>query len=109
MALLSLWNQHPEPTGSRWATPTSSEIQQNPGHPPDPEAAARKLVAIARDLTCAQGWAYTGVTNTAFLRAGGSVAEYGAGIAHGIAHGLFAVDTSGTRITVLETIESSAP
>jgi hypothetical protein len=28
-----LWNQHPEPTGSRWATPTSSEIQQNPGHP----------------------------------------------------------------------------
>ncbi|MCK9917446.1 hypothetical protein MXD81_50730, partial [Microbacteriaceae bacterium K1510] len=25
---------HPEPTGSRWATPTSSEIQQNPGHPP---------------------------------------------------------------------------
>jgi len=30
-----LWNQHPEPTGSRWATPTSSKIQQNPGHPPD--------------------------------------------------------------------------
>src|SRR4029077_19891628 len=29
-----LWNQHPEPTGSRWATPTSSEIQQNPGQPP---------------------------------------------------------------------------
>ncbi|UPT92193.1 hypothetical protein HAP41_0000048965 (plasmid) [Bradyrhizobium barranii subsp. apii] len=28
-----MWNQHPEPTGSRWATPTSSEIQQNPGHP----------------------------------------------------------------------------
>jgi putative DNA methylase len=28
-----LWNQHPEPTGSRWATPTSSEIQQNLGHP----------------------------------------------------------------------------
>jgi len=28
-----LWNQHPEPTGSRWATPTSSKIQQNPGHP----------------------------------------------------------------------------
>ncbi|QHP66113.1 hypothetical protein EI171_00865 (plasmid) [Bradyrhizobium sp. LCT2] len=27
-----MWNQHPEPTGSRWATPTSSEIQQNPGH-----------------------------------------------------------------------------
>nr|ABU51107.1 BpiB04 [uncultured bacterium Bio7] len=29
-----MWNQHPEPTGSRWATPTSLEIQQNPGHPP---------------------------------------------------------------------------
>jgi hypothetical protein len=37
----------------------------------NPEAAARKLVEIARNLTCAQGWAYTGVTNTAFLRAGG--------------------------------------
>ncbi|WP_165128019.1 MULTISPECIES: DUF1842 domain-containing protein [Bradyrhizobium] len=30
-----LWHQHPEPTGSRWATPTSSEIQQNPGPPLD--------------------------------------------------------------------------
>jgi hypothetical protein len=48
---------------------------------------ARKLVEIARDLTCAQGRAYTGVTNTAFSRAGGSVVEYGAGITHGIAHG----------------------
>ena len=37
----------------------------------NPESAVRKLVEIARDLTCAQGWAYTGVTNTAFLRAGG--------------------------------------
>jgi hypothetical protein len=75
----------------------------------DPEAAALKLLEIARDLTCAQGWAYTGVTNTAFLHAGGSVAEYGAGIAHGSTHGMFAIDTSGTRITVLETTKSSAP
>lgn len=75
----------------------------------DPEAAALKLLEIARDLTCAQGWAYTGVTNTAFLRAGGSVAEYGAGIGHGKAHGMFAIDTSGTRITVLKTTKSPAP
>ncbi|WP_157043610.1 hypothetical protein [Nitrobacter hamburgensis] len=72
----------------------------------NPESAARKLAEIARELTCAQGWAYTGVTNTAFLRAGGNVAEYGAGIAHGIAYGLFAIDTSGTRITILETLVS---
>ena len=58
----------------------------------DPEAAALKLLEIARDLTCAQGWAYTGVANTAFLRAGGSVPEYGAGIARGIAHDIFAID-----------------
>jgi hypothetical protein len=75
----------------------------------NPEAAARKLVEIARELTCAQGWAYTGVTNTAFLRAGGNVAEYGAGITHGIAHGMFAIDSSGTRITVPETTKSPAP
>jgi hypothetical protein len=75
----------------------------------DHEAAALKLLDIARDLTCAQGWAYTGVTNTAFLRAGGSVPEYGAGIEHGKAHGMFAIDTSGTRITVLETTKSPAP
>jgi hypothetical protein len=75
----------------------------------DPEAAALKLLEIASDLTCAQGWAYTGVTNTAFLLAGGSVAEYGAGIAHGKAHGLFAIDSSGTRITVLDTTKWPAP
>jgi hypothetical protein len=75
----------------------------------NPESAARKLAEIADDLTCAQGWAYTGVTNTAFLRAGGNVAEYGVGITHGIAHGIFAIDTSGTRITVLETTKSPAP
>jgi hypothetical protein len=34
-----------------------------------------KLLEIARNLTCAQGWAYTGVTNTAFLRAGGSTTK----------------------------------
>ncbi len=66
----------------------------------DPAAAAQKLVAIARELVWPQGYAYTGVTNTAFTRAGGSVAEYGAGVAYGTAHGLFSIDESGTRITV---------
>jgi hypothetical protein len=45
-----LWNQHPEPTGSRWATPTSSEIQQNPGHPPYADANGYINVQA---LTCA--------------------------------------------------------
>ncbi|UPT84393.1 hypothetical protein HAP41_0000028965 [Bradyrhizobium barranii subsp. apii] len=42
-----MWNQHPEPTGSRWATPTSSEIQQNPGHPLLDDGEAKKLLQAA--------------------------------------------------------------
>jgi len=37
MALLSFsWNQHPEPTGSRRATPLRSPFQHPTGHPPRP-------------------------------------------------------------------------
>ena len=45
-----------------------------------PEAAARKLleIVLSGDIDVGQH-AYTGTTNTAFLRAGGSVAEYAAG------------------------------
>ncbi|MGY3361978.1 hypothetical protein ACVWZK_008641 [Bradyrhizobium sp. GM0.4] len=48
-----LWNQHPEPTGSRWATPTSSENQQNTGQPPveqymNSQESTRALCAMPR-------------------------------------------------------------
>lgn len=51
----------------------------------DPDAAARKLLDIVRTSIAESGlaWAYTGVTNTAFMRAGGGVPEYAAGIAYG--------------------------
>jgi hypothetical protein len=68
----------------------------------DPAAAAQKLVEITQELVWPQGYAYTGVTNTAFTRAGGSVAEYGAGVKYGIAQGLFTIDESGTRISVTQ-------
>jgi hypothetical protein len=42
------------------------------------------------------------VTNTAFLRAGGNVAEYLAGRDYAIAQGWFKIDTSGTRIVLLQ-------
>ena len=66
----------------------------------DPVAGARKLIEIAQELVCPQGFAYTGVTNMAFLRAGGSVEEYLAAVSHGQARRLLAIDESGTRITV---------
>jgi hypothetical protein len=45
----------------------------------DPEAAARKLIEIilAKDIDVGQ-YAYTGATNSAFVEAGGGVAEYSA-------------------------------
>ncbi|WMT71102.1 hypothetical protein [Bradyrhizobium sp. Ash2021] len=44
----------------------------------DPEAAARKLLDIVRASIAESGQphAYTGATNTAFLRAGGNPDEY---------------------------------
>jgi hypothetical protein len=69
----------------------------------DPEVAARKLLDIVRTLIEESGLprTYTGVTNTAFLTAGGSPAEYTAGIKYAAAQKWFEVDRSGTRITLL--------
>jgi hypothetical protein len=68
-----------------------------------PEAAARKLleIVLAQDIDVGQ-YAYTGETNTAFLQAGGSVAEYIAGRDFAVAQGWFHVDRSGTRIMLLQ-------
>jgi hypothetical protein len=68
-----------------------------------PEAAARKLLQIIlrADIDVGQ-FTYTGVTNSAFTREGGTIAEYSAGIAYGTAQGWFEVDRSGTRIVLLQ-------
>jgi hypothetical protein len=68
----------------------------------DPEAAARKLleIVLAKDIDVGQ-YAYTGATNTAFMEAGGSVAEYTAGRDYAIANRWFEIDRSGTRIVLL--------
>jgi hypothetical protein len=42
------------------------------------------------------------VTNTAFLQAGGDVAEYIAGRDCGVAQGWFEVDRSGARVILLQ-------
>jgi hypothetical protein len=68
-----------------------------------PEAAARKLleIVLSDDIDVGQ-YSYTGVTNTAFTRAGGSVAEYAAGRDYAIAQGWFEIDRSGSRIILLQ-------
>ena len=69
----------------------------------DPEAAARKLLDIVRASIAESKLrhAYTGATNTAFTRAGGSVEEYGIGMKHAAAQKWFEVDRSGTQIVLL--------
>ena len=65
-----------------------------------PEAAALELLRIYREFTAARpgdGHTYTGVTNLAFTKNGGSIEEYSAGVKHGIDTGLFRIDESGTR------------
>jgi len=48
MALLSFsWNQHPEPTGSRRATPLRSPFQHPTGHPPQGYQVANSLNRFA--------------------------------------------------------------
>ena len=65
------------------------------------ESAARELLRLYREHT-ADGYpyAYTGVTNMEFLRGGGTVSEYRAGIDYGIAQGWFSIE-AGSRVTVL--------
>jgi len=66
-----------------------------------PEAGAHKLLELATAEMAAIGQphAYTGTVNSAFTAAAGSVAEYGDGIEYGVSHGLFVLDSSGTRIS----------
>jgi hypothetical protein len=53
-----------------------------------PETAARKLleIVLSKDIDVGQ-YTYTSVTNTAFLQAGGNVAEYLADLNYAIAQG----------------------
>jgi hypothetical protein len=69
----------------------------------DPDAAARKLLDIVRESINESGLphAYTGATNTAFTRAGGSIPEYSAGMKRAAAQKWFEVDRSGSRIALL--------
>ena len=74
------------------------------GHPfSDPATAARKLLDIVRASIAESRlpYAYTGATNTDFLRAGGSVDEYTVGMKHAAAQKWIEVDRSGTRIVLL--------
>jgi hypothetical protein len=69
----------------------------------DPEAAARLLLDIVRGSIVESDlpYAYTGATNSMFTRAGGSVAEYSAGIAYAVMQKWLIIDRSGTRVTLL--------
>jgi hypothetical protein len=59
-----------------------------PSHFTDPDAAARKLVEIANAAEAVQdGRIHIELVNTAFLTAGGSPAEYRAGIERAVAKG----------------------
>ena len=55
---------------------------------------------LAKEIGVGQ-YTYTGVTNTAFLRAGGDVAEYIAGRDYAVAQGWLEIDRSGTRVILL--------
>jgi hypothetical protein len=68
-----------------------------------PEAAARLLLDIVRGSIVESDllYAYTGATNTMFARAGGSIAEYAAGMAHATSQKWLKIDSSGTRIMLL--------
>jgi hypothetical protein len=67
-----------------------------------PEAAARTLleIVLSNDIDVGQ-YAYTGVTNTTFLQAGGNVAEYLPGRDYGIAQGWIKIDVR-ARIVLLQ-------
>jgi hypothetical protein len=70
-----------------------------PSHFTDPDAAARKLVEIANAAEAVQnGRIYIQLINAAFLAAGGSPAEYRAGIEHAIAKGWLWRHESGSYV-----------
>ena len=65
----------------------------------DPDAAARKLVEIANATEAVQdGRLYIELINGAFLNAGGTPAEYRAGIERAIAEGWLCRHESGTYV-----------
>jgi hypothetical protein len=68
-----------------------------------PEAAACLLLDVVRGSIVESDllYAYTGTTNTPFTRAGGSFAEYAAGMAYATAQKWTKMDSSGMRITLL--------
>jgi hypothetical protein len=68
-------------------------------HFADPDAAARKLVEIANATDAVQdGRIYIELINAAFLQAGGSPAEYRAGLERAISQGWLWRHESGTYL-----------
>jgi hypothetical protein len=53
------------------------------------------------------GYTQTGVTNREFIQIrGGSVAEYSAGLAYGIEQKWFRIDGGGTRVYVMDGVQT---
>jgi hypothetical protein len=70
----------------------------------DPEAAARKLIEIANSAEAVQdGRIHIELINLPFLRAGGSPAEYGAGLDAAIAKGWLWKHESGVYVKFTQT------
>jgi hypothetical protein len=70
----------------------------------DPEVAARKLIEIANSAEAVQdGRIHIELINGPFLRAGGSPAEYGAGLDAALAKGWLWKHESGTYIKFTQT------
>ncbi|WP_458757715.1 hypothetical protein ACSVBT_17375 [Afipia sp. TerB] len=75
---------------------------------PSPEAAARELLRVYREhASDGSTDAYTGVTNMAFLRDGGSIAEYRASVLYGQKANWVRIDDSGSSVTVLATTDAT--
>ena len=69
----------------------------------DPDVAARKLVEIASTIEPVQdGRIYVELVNAPFLKAGGSVGEYRAGLDRAIAKGWLTRHESGTYVRFTE-------
>jgi len=66
-----------------------------------PRRACCSILCADQSLRAIYPIPYTGATNTTFTRAGGSIAEYAAGMAYAEAQKWLKIDSSGTRITLL--------
>jgi hypothetical protein len=70
-----------------------------PSHLTDPAVAARRLVEIANAIEPAQdGRIYIELVNSAFLKAGGTPEQFGAGLARAITKGWLWRHESGTYV-----------